>query len=189
MDNRNVLHRVLLRTKRTPSVLIESRGRMHPQQVLQHCSCYSRGQTTVPPTKRPRLLEAPLVVRTQPLTSRRVCTAAQSRVTVHCSGNYDRPQIESGQSPSSGAQPANTQSNSALLAVGSIGLAVFAFVASRSLTGRPALEELRIQSMPLDSALSNGRPTVLEFYADWCEVCNELAPTTLEVSSSSPHAE
>ena len=170
-------------------ILIQSRERMHSQQVLQHCSCYSRVQTTMPPTKRPRLLEASLAVRTQPITSRRVCKAAHSRVTVHCSGNHDGSQIESGQSPSSGAQPANTQSNSALLAVGSIGLAVCAFVASRSLTGRPALDELRIQSMPLDSALSNGRPTVLEFYAHWCEVCNELAPTTLEVSSSSTHAE
>ncbi|BDA44960.1 Thioredoxin-like protein HCF164, chloroplastic [Coccomyxa sp. Obi] len=47
--------------------------------------------------------------------------------------------------------------------------------------GGPAIERLRSRSMPLEAALTNRRPTVLEFYADWCEVCNELAPMTLQV--------
>ena len=100
---------------------------------------------------------------------------------MRCSSNPDGPESVSDQSPAGGVLPASQPSNSVLLAMGSIGLAVVAFVASRSLLGRPALDELRLQSMPLDSALANGRPTVLEFYADWCEVCNELAPTALQV--------
>ena len=38
------------------------------------------------------------------------------------------------------------------------------------------LEELAKNSLEPDKALSNGRPTIFEFYADWCEACKEMAP-------------
>jgi thiol-disulfide isomerase/thioredoxin len=59
-----------------------------------------------------------------------------------------------------------------------VGVALFAF---SSLGGAPTLASLEKDAIPLDVALRNGRPTVLEFYADWCEVCKESAPVVYDV--------
>lgn len=47
---------------------------------------------------------------------------------------------------------------------------------TRSL-GTQGLEVLARTSLPLDVALSNGKPTLVEFYADWCQVCHQMEPT------------
>ncbi|PON74497.1 Thioredoxin [Parasponia andersonii] len=44
-----------------------------------------------------------------------------------------------------------------------------------------SLKDLAAAALPYDEALSNGKPTVVEFYADWCEVCRELAPDVYKV--------
>ena len=47
--------------------------------------------------------------------------------------------------------------------------------------GAPTLASLERDAVSLDVALANGRPTVVEFYADWCEVCKESAPSVFDV--------
>ena len=43
------------------------------------------------------------------------------------------------------------------------------------------LDQLAKNSLLPENALSNGKPTVFEFYADWCEACKEMAPDMLNV--------
>lgn len=61
-------------------------------------------------------------------------------------------------------------------------LSVALFLGLQSETNSVSLAELDEDSTPLEVALSNGKPSLIEFYANWCTVCQKMAPdiATLE---------
>ncbi len=64
-----------------------------------------------------------------------------------------------------------------------LGIAVLLLFLRGEVSPGTPLDQLARKSIAPEAALSNGKPTLLEFYADWCEVCREMAPSMLELES------
>ncbi|MFN5515509.1 MAG: thioredoxin family protein [Cyanobacteriota bacterium] len=64
----------------------------------------------------------------------------------------------------------------ALLALTAIFLSAALYFGFQSQSAATSLEAQARQSLPLETALSNGKPTLTEFYANWCRSCQAMAP-------------
>jgi len=70
-----------------------------------------------------------------------------------------------------------------VLAVIATVLGLLLFALQGGLHPQAPLERLARQSLDLGVALKDGRPTVVEFYADWCEACRSMAPAMEAIES------
>ena len=62
----------------------------------------------------------------------------------------------------------------------SLFLVVLLFFSRSGFKANAMLDQLAKNSLEPDMALSNGKPSVFEFYADWCEACKEMAPDMVD---------
>ena len=76
------------------------------------------------------------------------------------------------------------QTQRIILLVSSLFLAVALFFARGGLNLDSPLDSLARSSLPPQQALLNGKPTVFEFYADWCEACKEMAPEIIDAKKN-----
>jgi thiol-disulfide isomerase/thioredoxin len=70
-----------------------------------------------------------------------------------------------------------------LIVMVAIALSVSLVLGLRTETTSATLAKLSDTSTPLEVAISNGKPSLVEFYADWCTVCQKMAPDITQLET------
>lgn len=83
--------------------------------------------------------------------------------------------------PTSSAAPSETtiakRFSNLLIVLVAIALTVAIALGLKTQTTSVSLSSMAKAAMPLEVALANNKPTLMEFYADWCASCQAMAPT------------
>lgn len=69
----------------------------------------------------------------------------------------------------------STRIRNGLIALGAVAISITIFLGLKADTSSLSLDNQAEQATPLEVALSNGKPTFVEFYANWCTSCQTMA--------------
>ena len=72
-------------------------------------------------------------------------------------------------------QTARRVRNLVVVAIASV-LSIMIILGLQTRSPAASLSEMAEAAIPLDKALANGKPTLIEFYANWCTSCQAMAP-------------
>ncbi len=79
------------------------------------------------------------------------------------------------QSSASTPQPMARQVRNLLVVIVAVGLSLLLWLGLQQQSTQPSLAALGESAVPLETALGNGKPSLIEFYANWCTSCQAMA--------------
>ncbi len=72
--------------------------------------------------------------------------------------------------------------NLVVVAIASL-LSIAIIIGLQTRSPAASLSEMAEAAIPLDTALANGKPTLIEFYANWCTSCQAMAPDIAQLKT------
>jgi thiol-disulfide isomerase/thioredoxin len=78
--------------------------------------------------------------------------------------------------PETVSEPGGPRLRNFAIALVAILLSTALFLGLKTETAPGLLTAMAAESVPLETALTNGKPTLMEFYANWCTSCQAMAP-------------
>lgn len=70
-----------------------------------------------------------------------------------------------------------------VVALAAVILSTAVFFGIQDQAQTPSLDTLAERAVPIEVAMTNGQPTLMEFYANWCTTCQAMVPMMAELES------
>lgn len=83
--------------------------------------------------------------------------------------------------PSQTGNQTGKQIRNLVLVLAAVALSVALFLGLQTGSNPGSLAAMAKSAVPLETALANGKPTLMEFYADWCTSCQAMAKDMSEL--------